>query len=297
MNSQYRILAIVVTFNRCEITLRALNSIKAQILPPEASLNIALVDDASTDGTLDAVRAKFPDIFLLKSTGNLFWAGAMRLGFKSFWMSNRYTHLLVFNDDCIFYPNAISQMINSYRDQIKRESYKSIGSVVVGSFHDGYSDMPTYGGQESHSSISPVMLRPLKPSSDIQYADTLNMNLALIDKATIDAIGFISNSYAHGFGDFDFGFRAKERGVKIIVIPGFQGICLRNSKSGTWEDSKLDFATRLRLIVGPKGLSLAPRLHYLKTHAGIFWPLIYVWPYLKFIFNSTLGAVSRHLRS
>ena len=38
-------------------------------------LSIFLVDDASSDGTSDAVAYKYPDVTIIPGGGNLYWAG------------------------------------------------------------------------------------------------------------------------------------------------------------------------------------------------------------------------------
>ncbi|MBU2135728.1 MAG: glycosyltransferase [Alphaproteobacteria bacterium] len=55
-----RIAVVMACYNRRDTTLRCLRSLFAQ-LEPTVSLDVYLLDDASSDGTGAAVRAEFPN--------------------------------------------------------------------------------------------------------------------------------------------------------------------------------------------------------------------------------------------
>jgi glycosyltransferase involved in cell wall biosynthesis len=66
------LIAILLTcFNRRETTLACLASIEAAVAG-SADYRIVIVDDGSSDGTADAVRAAFPDAMLVIGSGNLY---------------------------------------------------------------------------------------------------------------------------------------------------------------------------------------------------------------------------------
>ena len=74
-----KVIALATCHNRREKTLRALASLREQVLPDGTALQVCLVDDGSTDGTGAAVAEQFPEVKLLQGDGQLFWAGGMRL--------------------------------------------------------------------------------------------------------------------------------------------------------------------------------------------------------------------------
>lgn len=279
---EIRILAVCATYNRREVTLAGLRSLHNQLLPANTTIQLALVDDNSEDGTIDAVRQEFPAVLTLKSSGGLYWAGAMRLGFSTFWNPVIYTHLLVFNDDCNFYPNATATLLEAYKSHTTAmRSNSGRGVVIVGSFHDGIQYEPTYGGFIQQTSLKPVKLIVAKPTGKSQYVDTLNMNLALIDKDCLSRHSLIEDYFTHSYADIDFGLRVHRHGVPIILAPNYQGICYRNTTANTWQDPNIKFAKRLRLMLGPKGVPFQPRYHFLRRYAPTTWPIFLFWPYLK----------------
>jgi len=290
-----RILALCATYNRKSTTLASLQSLAQQDLPNGASLTLALVDDASMDGTVKAIKAAFPEALTVNCGGEHYWAGAMRFGFSRFWNPAKYTHLLVFNDDCVFFKHAIAMALTTAQSSI---SVNAHSAVVVGAVRDPNRDVLTYGGLVKKRWLPGVYFKHIHPNGRVQEVDTLNMNFALIDATTLASNTLIGPHFTHSFADFDFGLRVKRRGVTIRLCPDYVGTCPRNEIKNTWEDRRLPFSTRQRLLLQPKGLPLHPRFVYLKSHAPFAWPLIFIWPYLRFytvqLAHSVRGLFKRY---
>lgn len=105
-----RIGAVVVTFNRKDLLREALAALRAQTRPLD---HIFVIDNASTDGTPDLVRAEFPDVELVRLDSNRGGAGgfhegllrAYRLGFDWIW---------AIDDDTIPRPDALQAMLDAH---------------------------------------------------------------------------------------------------------------------------------------------------------------------------------------
>jgi len=65
-----RILVIVVTYNGLAFVDRCLGSVRSSTLPAD----LYVLDNASSDGTADAVAERFPEAFLVRSPENLGFA-------------------------------------------------------------------------------------------------------------------------------------------------------------------------------------------------------------------------------
>lgn len=104
-------LAILMTcYNRRQKTLDCLEALRKQELLPNLVVQVYLVDDGSTDGTGEAVKAAYPGIKVLQGNGNLFWNGGMRLAFSEA-MKSDYDYYLWLNDDTLLYPRAIQSLL------------------------------------------------------------------------------------------------------------------------------------------------------------------------------------------
>jgi GT2 family glycosyltransferase len=64
---------VIPVFNRKHYTKDCLLSLSAQTY---SVFKTIVVDDGSTDGTADMLKEEFPEVIVLKGTGNLFWTAA-----------------------------------------------------------------------------------------------------------------------------------------------------------------------------------------------------------------------------
>ena len=107
------IAAVVVTFNRKELLLECIECLRAQSLTgapraAETQLDILVIDNASTDGTADALQE-----FIAKNairywnTGaNLGGAGGFNFGMRTA-VEEGYDYVWVMDDDCMPHPDTL----------------------------------------------------------------------------------------------------------------------------------------------------------------------------------------------
>jgi GT2 family glycosyltransferase len=73
-----RVSIVVLSYNTRQVTLRCLEVLGAAEPPPD--MQFIVVDNASSDGSVAAVRERFPEVELVASDRNLLFAGGMNLG-------------------------------------------------------------------------------------------------------------------------------------------------------------------------------------------------------------------------
>lgn len=102
--------AIVVTFNRKELLEECIENLLGQSRPID---KILVVDNASTDGTPEMVKDKFPMVELLALKDNVGGAGGFFAGMK--WAhENKYEWLWILDDDTMANENALEEFIGKY---------------------------------------------------------------------------------------------------------------------------------------------------------------------------------------
>ena len=73
-------IAVLMTcHNRKDKTLASIDSLFQQKMPADFRLEVYLVDDASTDGTAEAVTQKYPEVKVVEGNGSLFLNGETSL--------------------------------------------------------------------------------------------------------------------------------------------------------------------------------------------------------------------------
>ncbi|MBL1259524.1 MAG: glycosyltransferase family 2 protein [Thiotrichaceae bacterium] len=273
-----KIIALATSYNRKDITLRALESLHRQSLPPDFEMSICIVDDGSTDGTGEAVRSIYPKVILLEGGGELFWAGGMRFGWDHYVKHQEFDYLLVFNDDIELYPEAITKLlaVGDIMDKGGCRSYAVTGALV-----DPCTMEVAYGGVVRDSTWHPLRVKMITPSDRIQECDTLNMNCALISREAFALTGFLSSAFRHKRADFDFGLRLKRAGGKIVLASGYVGQCFRNDVTGSSKEPGISPVERWQRLIGVKEEPFQERAIYCREHSDWRWPIFWSTPYLR----------------
>lgn len=91
--------AVIVSYNTRALLLECLASLQAVTLPLEA----IVVDNASTDGSADAVRSQSPATRLFANTDNLGFSAANNIGLRA----ARGRYVLVLNSDAAVRPGSV----------------------------------------------------------------------------------------------------------------------------------------------------------------------------------------------
>ena len=97
---------IIVSYNTKELTLDCLHSIYDK--SKDISLEIIVVDNASSDGTVDAIKKQFPLVTLLISPENLGFAAANNNGF----LHATGKFFLLLNSDTLLIGNVLKDSID-----------------------------------------------------------------------------------------------------------------------------------------------------------------------------------------
>jgi len=98
-----RISAVVVSYNTRDELLRCLETLLAPASPP---LDVTVVDNASRDGSADAVRARFPAVRVIANSTNLGFSKANNIG----WRAATGEYVLLLNSDCEVRPGAVAAL-------------------------------------------------------------------------------------------------------------------------------------------------------------------------------------------
>jgi GT2 family glycosyltransferase len=112
MSGPPRVVAVVVTWNRLELLRESLAAVLGQSRAPDAVL---VVDNASTDGTADAVRTGFPAVRLATLTQNTGGAGGFAYGL-ALALADAADLVWLMDDDTVPEPDALRALLDA-RDQ------------------------------------------------------------------------------------------------------------------------------------------------------------------------------------
>ncbi|MEL6915173.1 MAG: glycosyltransferase family 2 protein [Pseudomonadota bacterium] len=104
-----RLSIIVVSYNTREMTLDCLRSVHAETTTP---FELIVVDNASSDGSAEAIAAEFPDLHLMAETENHGFAKANNLAAKH----ARAPYILLLNPDTVVLDGALDALYAFSKD-------------------------------------------------------------------------------------------------------------------------------------------------------------------------------------
>lgn len=279
--NRYRATAILTSFNRKSNTLECLARLELAARRASIALDAVLVDDASTDGTAEAVVAAFPWVTLERGDGSLFWNRGMHRA-QAIAMRREVDFLLWINDDTLVSDDALRSLTHTYEVLQARLGQPVI---VVGATADRATGALTYGGQVAASKFRPFTYRKVWSSTEPVECETMNGNLVLLPMDIARVVGNFDPVYEHAAGDIDYALRARKAGYRVFVAPGFVGNCSNNPRAGTFLDPTLPFAVRWKKMMSRKGLPPRSWLHLTRKHGGPVWLIYFIWPYFKLMID------------
>ncbi len=285
-------LAVLLTcFNRREKTLECLRALASSSNLETVQLHAVLVDDGSTDGTAQAVRAEFPWVDVIVADGSLFWCRGMHLAFATA-MRSGFDFYLWLNDDTVLMPDAVDRLLACAAELTQR---RKTPVVVVGNTQDSVTGAHTYGGERQLPWSRGFKFQRVALSALPQPCETLTGNIVLISAQAAKQVGNLDPQFEHAMGDTDYGLRANKLGVELWIAPGAHGTCSHNPVVNTYVDASLPFSERWKRMLHRKGLPWRSWLIFTRRHAGVIWPLHFAWPYFKLVFGRPFAVFARRM--
>ena len=97
---------IIVSYNTAEYTKRAIESVYAETR--ETRFNILMVDNDSSDNSVELIATNFPDVEIIQTGANLGFAGGVNVGAKA----SNSEYILLLNPDTVILEEAIDRLVS-----------------------------------------------------------------------------------------------------------------------------------------------------------------------------------------
>ena len=100
-----KVLAVIVTYNGMKWADRCFSSLETSILRPD----VYVVDNGSTDGTVDYIKSHYPDTILIENDKNMGFGQANNKGLQ-YALDHGYDYVYLMNQDAWVMPDTLSQL-------------------------------------------------------------------------------------------------------------------------------------------------------------------------------------------
>jgi GT2 family glycosyltransferase len=275
-----KIAVLLTSHNRKNKTIACLQSLYQANLTEGYQFDVFLVDDGSTDGTTEAIEKSFTNVNILQGTGNLFWAGGMRLAWKTAIEYDKYNVYLMINDDVVLKKDIFINFIATDTYVIKTTNKSGVYSACTVEEKTG---KPTYGGTRILKSGILLKTERVFYATLPQKCDMTNANILWVSSSVVDKIGILDEHFTHGIADYDYALRAKKEGFPVYVAQGIGGYC-SDDHAPMWKSSKNSLKERIRYLKSPLGLQYKEYLFYLRRHFPLSYPYTFLMLWLKTFF-------------
>lgn len=196
---------LLLNTNGKKDTVECLKSLRTT----NTSFKVIVVDNASTDGSVKAIKKKFPGVEIIENKINLGFAGGNNVGIR-YALKKRADEIMLLNNDTIVPPGLIKNLVSNSSDVTGciLKFYRN-GEV----FYDLGGHINWWIGRASHEEVRSVSeIEPRTPD----YVSGAAMR---IRRKVIEKIGLLDERFFIYYEDADFCTRAKKAGFKIAVEP------------------------------------------------------------------------------
>lgn len=209
---------VIPTFNRKKQLSALLSLFKKQIVK-DIQFKIVVVVDGSTDGTIEMLEKEFPEIHIVKGSGNWWFTRSMNEGCKYAVDTLKSSLILMINDDVGIPDHYLQSIMDNYQAYgpdciIGSSSYSASKPSIItfsGIKHRNPWTLKYYKYIESYVPKEPGELKGMVPSV------TLPTRGLLIPSKFLKNINYLDESFPQYASDHDLVFRAAKNGAKVFV--------------------------------------------------------------------------------
>lgn len=220
----HKVYCIIVTYNGEKWIRKCLST----IAEPNLDLTILVVDNSSTDKTVQIIKDEFAFVRLIEKKENLGFGAANNLGYEIAKKDNAEFIYLV-NQDTISYPNTIEKLIKIH------QSNSSIGLVSPLHLNDKGDKLDKKFEEYITSGSCPNYISDMSLGNPKEYYSVGFVNAAawLISVETVKKMGgLFSSAFFHYGEDSNFLSRLRFHKKECVIVPNSFIHHLREEREG-----------------------------------------------------------------
>lgn len=196
----------VLSWNRCATTIACMESIARSSYPRSC---VVVVDNASQDDSVASIRARFPQIEVIRNSENLGYAEGNNVGIR-YALDQGADFVLVLNNDIYLEPDALGHMVAAAGSGVA-----AVGCKVR------RLDLPDRLWAAGNLGIR---TGDDYPKDDGRFDDPRDLDYAvgcciLMRASVLKEIGYFDPAYFMEYEEVDWCDRARKAGYRIVYEP------------------------------------------------------------------------------
>ena len=223
---------IILNFNTKDLLAGCLSSVLGSAGFEKGGLEIIVVDNASTDGSVEMLNNKFPHLKVIRNKINVGFSAGNNIGIAE----SEGKYILLLNSDTKVEPNTIRGMIDFMDED------KLIGAATCKlELGDGSLDFASHRGFPTPWNSFFYFILPLArifPKSGLfggyhqgwkdfsvpHEVDVISGAFFMVKRSVIRKVGLLDERFFMYGEDIDWCYRIKKEGYKIMYNPHFKTV-------------------------------------------------------------------------
>ena len=202
MNKKIPAVSIIIPMYNVEKYVGfCLESILAQTF---TDFEVIVVDDCSTDGSLELLKSRYPSVRVIANDENLGFAAAVNIGIKA----STSEFVLLLNNDTEAEPGMIEYLERAMR---RHPDAFSVASKMIQLYHPEYT-VTGWGVNRGND-------RPSNLYNHTAYVFLACAGAALYRRKVFEQIGYFDEKHFAYLEDIDVGYRARLHGYCNVYEP------------------------------------------------------------------------------
>jgi GT2 family glycosyltransferase len=207
------VVIVILNTNRCQDTLECLASIQQNTY---SNYHVIVLDNNSTDGSVQAIQDEFPDTQIIELAENLGYAGNNNVGIRAA-LNQDADWVFVLNEDTILDPGCLSHLV------IVGESSSIVGIVGPMVYHHDEPDVIQSAGGLLGPNWDSIHLAKDEPDQG-QFTDPHRVEWIsgcgiMVRRDVIEEVGMIDARFFYFWEETEWCVRAGKAGWQIVHVP------------------------------------------------------------------------------
>ncbi|MCB9076482.1 MAG: glycosyltransferase family 2 protein [Anaerolineaceae bacterium] len=261
--------------------IRCLPTLFSQDYP---HFEVIVIDNGSTDGLADWLRADYPQVTLIPNGENLGYCTATNQGIAA----SRGEYIIVLDDDTVLEPGFLSAMVAAAQsaDDIGMVASQIVLDHAPGLIDSAGIEVDWAGLAWNRHIGQPAANEPAEPVEVFGPAGAGG----LYARRMLDQIGWLDEDYFIYYDDSDIAWRGQRAGWRCLYAPQAKVRHVHSATSGKWSPFKTYLLGRNKLWTMIKNYPLNSFLLYLPVILAYEIAAIF---YSIFILRSTAALRGR----
>lgn len=267
---------VIVNWNTRELLLECLASV--YVLVREVSFEVFLVDNASSDGSVAAVRAQYPLVKVIENEKNLGFAAANNKALRL--MQGKYALLL--NTDVLVTEGAIARLFHYLEGH--DDAAMACGQLLNadGSKQNSLANFPSLFSLLCNETLLRLLFPRRFPSKRRDYAAPIPVESCIgaclmVRKEAMEAVGLLDERYFFFMEETDWALAMHRAGWKSFFVPEARIYHLQGRSAG--------HNVRARIMF------YRARYQYFRKWFPRLWPLPGLLVVLRLLINVGLNGL------